>query len=131
MIPFRLFSAFVLSVSIANLAQAASPQLERSLQKLEPHTRMREVCDLEVAGRISKQSQYSGVDRVVSDARHDSTRIDDTVNAKGAAFRRQGKWYALQYSCTLSSDHMKVGSLRFTIGKEIPEPEWEEFGLWR
>ena len=55
----------------------------------------------------------------------------DLVNAPGAAFRDRGHWYGLRYSCSLTPDHMKTKALRYAVGHEIPESDWEQYGLWR
>jgi hypothetical protein len=49
---------------------------------------------------------------------------NDTIEAKGGAFRSRSKWYALSFTCTASPDHMTVVSFRYTIGSQIPEGKW-------
>jgi hypothetical protein len=130
--PMRYWPSLFIVVAIASSApaQAADKRLQRSLEKLEPGTRMMEVCDMEAARRISQQKGYSGVDRVVSDARETAVTSGEQVTASGAAFRRGGRWYGLKYTCTLAPGHTATKALKFTIGREIPHANWEEYGLW-
>jgi hypothetical protein len=121
--------AAALLVSISPVAAAGKAQ--RGLDALEPTTRMIEVCDIAVSNRISKETQYSRVDRVVGGALADAVAAENIVTAYGAAFRDRGHWYGLRYSCTLSPDHTNAKSLRYAIGREIPESSWEQYGLWR
>ncbi|MDX6805273.1 DUF930 domain-containing protein [Terrihabitans rhizophilus] len=123
-----LFTVVALASSFP--AHSAERGLQKSLEKLEPATRMLEVCDIDAARRISKQKEYSGVDRVVSDARAGSVTAGEQVTASGAAFRRAGRWYNLQYTCTLAPGHTAAKALKYTIGREIPRAKWEEYGLW-
>lgn len=125
----RTILVAVALVSAADLSFAAG-RLQKALQKLEPTTRMIEVCDLAVSSRISKETSYSRVDRVVADAVSETVTGANSVTAGGAAFRDHGKWYGLRYSCTVTTDHMAMKSLRYDVGHEIPESDWEQYGLW-
>jgi hypothetical protein len=53
------------------------------------------------------------------------------VIAKGAAVRTPQHWYALSFTCTVSSDQMKATAFTYELGKEIPKETWDEVGLWR
>ena len=101
------------------------------LDSLEPVTRMIEVCDIAVSNRIAKETDYTRVDRVVAAAAAETVAKGDLVNAPGAAFRDRGHWYGLRYSCTLAPDHLKAKALRYAVGHQIPESDWEQYGLWR
>lgn len=116
---------------IASPAFAAADKMQRSLESLEPSTRMVEVCDIAVSAKIAAETSYSMVDRVVADAIQEPVTGGGVVAAGGAAFRDHGHWYGLRYSCTLDADHLSARSLRYAVGNEIPESHWEQFGLWR
>jgi len=70
-------------------------------------------------------------DRAVADAIADVKVKNDTIEAKGGAFRSRGKWYALTYTCTANPEHLKIESFNYTIGNEIPEAKWASYGLWQ
>jgi hypothetical protein len=124
--------AFCLALTlIAGPSFAAADKIQRSLQKLEPATQMMEVCDIAVSAKISTETRYSRVDRIVADAIKDPTASGDVFTANGGAFRDHGRWYGLRFTCTLAPDHLSAQNLRYAVGNEIPESRWEEFGLWR
>ena len=47
-------------------------------------------------------------DRAVANAIADVKHKNDTIDAKGGAFRSRGKWYALSYTCTAEPEHLKI-----------------------
>jgi Domain of Unknown Function (DUF930) len=116
---------------VAGPSFAAADKMQRSLEKLEPATQMMEVCDIAVSAKISAETRYSMVDRVVADAIKEPVASGDSLTANGGAFRNDGHWYGLRFTCTLTPDHLATKSLRYAVGNEIPESRWEEFGLWR
>ncbi|WP_222877467.1 DUF930 domain-containing protein [Terrihabitans soli] len=118
-------------ILIAGPALAAADKMQRSLEALEPATEMMEVCDIAVSAKISAETSYSQVDRVVADALKEPVADGDIFTATGGAFRDHGHWYGLRFICTLAPDHLSTQSLRYAVGNEIPESRWEEFGLWR
>lgn len=120
-----------LTTLIAGPASAAADKMQRSLEKLEPVTQMMEVCDMAVSTRISAETPYSRVDRVVADAVVEPMAAADAITANGGAFRDHGHWYGLRYFCTLTPDHLAAKTLRYAVGHEIPESQWEQYGLWR
>ena len=120
----------VLAVIPATEPSLAAGKLQKALQKLEPTTRMIEVCDMAVSSKISKETPYSRVDRVVADAVSETVANGNSVTAGGAAFRDHGKWYGLRYSCTVTADHMSTQGVRYSVGHAIPESDWEQYGLW-
>jgi hypothetical protein len=112
-------------------AHAAGNAAEKGLMRLEPKTRMMQVCDIRMARDMRGNKLYPGVDRVMVDAISRPAIEDDTVRGEGGAFRSKGKWFRFSFDCELAPDHLKAVSLSFEIGDEIPEESWERFGLWR
>jgi len=125
------YSAFLAALLTPPLipTAASAMSLAQSLKRLEPTTRMLQVCDIEASKQISKKQK--GVDRVVSEAASAPRTSGDQVIAKGAAFRAKGHWYAFQYTCRVSSDHMKALSFTYKLGKEIPRSKWDAYELWQ
>lgn len=112
-------------------AAAADARFEKSLQMLAPSERLEQLCDYTAMTRIRQDVRHFRPDRAVANAIADVRVKNDTIEAKGGAFRSRGKWYALSYSCTASPDHLTVQSFQYTIGDEIPEAKWASFGLWQ
>ena len=92
-----------------------------SLKKLDPQTRLEQVCDLEAMSRIDRDANPYHPDRAKTDVISHPVHAGDTVTGKGGAFRSKGRWYSFSFACKGSADHMKV----------IPESKWAALGLWR
>ncbi|MEW6639469.1 MAG: DUF930 domain-containing protein [Pseudomonadota bacterium] len=125
-----LLSGLVASAALANGAQG-DPRFYASLKKLDPDTRMDQICDYEAMRRIDADASPYHPDRAKAEVISAPKRTANAVNAIGGAFRSHGRWYALSYSCVTTPDHMKVTSFSYKIGKPIPEAEWAKYGLWR
>jgi hypothetical protein len=110
---------------------AAENRLDRSLQMLAPSERLEQICDFTAMTRIRKDSSEYRPDRAVANATADPQNRDDTIVAKGGAFRSRGKWYALSYVCKGAPDHMSVLTFHYTVGAEIPEAKWASDNLWQ
>jgi hypothetical protein len=119
------------AVVVTAQAAAADARFEKSLQKLDPATRLEQICDYTAMMQIRKDDKNYRPDRALANAMADANVSNDTIKAPAGAFRSGGKWYRLTYSCTASPDHLKVISFRYTIGPEIPETQWAAYGLWR
>jgi len=119
------------AVLVATQTMAAENRLDRSLQMLAPSERLEQICDFTAMTRIRKDSSEYRPDRAVANATADPQNRDDTIVAKGGAFRSRGKWYALSYVCKGAPDHMSVLTFHYTIGMEIPEAKWASDNLWQ
>lgn len=107
------------------------PRFAASLKKLDPQTRLEQVCDLEAMSRIDRDANPYHPDRAKTDVISHPVHADDTVTGKGGAFRSKGRWYSFSFACKGSADHMKVLSFNYKIGEVIPESKWAALGLWR
>jgi Domain of Unknown Function (DUF930) len=112
-------------------AHASSMRVEHALDRLEPITRMMQVCDIKAGETLRRESAYKAVDRVMIDAMATPEIEGAVIEGAGGAFRRNGQWFRLEFRCTLSSDQRSAASFDFTVGDEIPEAQWEEHGLWK
>ena len=72
-----------------------------------------------------------GADRMKTSIFKPAVLKGTKLTAPGGAVRSKGHWYALSFSCDLTSDWMKATSFSFALGAEIPERNWEDLGLWR
>ncbi len=116
---------------VATQVMAAENRFDRALHMLAPADRLEQLCDFTAMARIRKASAAFRPDRAVANATAEPLIGDNTIEAKGAAFRSRGKWYALSFACTASPDHMTVVTFNYTIGAEIPEAKWSSDGLWQ
>lgn len=109
---------------------AADARLEASLRRLEPETRLEQVCDIAVMQRIRADSSPYRPDKVLAAARAEPRLAGDTLDSVGGAFRSGGQWYQVTFECQATPDRMHVLSLSYTIGAQIPESDWDNFGLY-
>lgn len=104
-------------------------QFQQALTRLDPQTRLEQVCDREAMKRIKEEKKLP-VDRAQGAASAEPKTDGHTLTAKGAAYRSKGAWYGLTFVCQASADHMKVLSFEYQTGEVIPKAKWEDYGLW-
>jgi hypothetical protein len=115
--------AFLLLLSTP--AYAVDDRFLASLGKLDPQTKLEQVCDLEAMSRIKQ------ADRAKSDVISHPVHSGNTLTASGGAFRQKGKWYQLSFVCKATPDHLRVLTFSFKVGEPIPEDKWSSYGLWK
>lgn len=108
---------------------AAGEKFRKALDKLDPQTRLEQVCDIEAMSRIKKDQKYKP-DRAQGAASAEPKTVGDKITAKGGAFRSKGEWFELSFVCEATPDHTKVLSFEYQTGKPIPKDKWEEYGLF-
>jgi hypothetical protein len=104
-------------------------QFQQALTRLDPQTRLEQVCDREAMRRIKDEKKLP-VDRAQGAASAEPKTEGHKLTAKGAAYRSKGAWYGLTFVCEASADHMKVLSFEYQTGEPIPKTKWEDYGLW-
>ena len=119
----------VLAVSSAAASDRRQKQLEFQLKRLDPQTRLEQVCDREAMRRIKDEKKLP-VDRAQGAASAEPKTEGHKLTAKGAAYRSKGAWYGLTFVCEATPDHMKVLSFEYQTGDAIPKAKWEDYGLW-
>jgi predicted outer membrane repeat protein len=109
----------------------ANASMDRVLRKLYPEERAHQACSLRGLDAIRKGSHLKGIDRLKTSSRSRATFKNNVVTANGGAVRARDHWYSLKYTCTVTDDQMRATSFKYTLGPEIPEDEWENYGLWK
>jgi len=109
---------------------SSEAKFQTALGRLDPQTRLEQVCDLEAIKRIKREKKVPA-DRAQGAASAEPKTEGHTLTATGGAYRSKGAWYELSFVCQASPDHMKVVSFEYQTGKAIPESKWENYGLWR
>lgn len=112
-------------------AHAANARLPAGFMKMEPRTRSLQICNNRGSREISREKEFSRLDRVVVDAMSNPTFDRNVISGDGGAFRNRGQWHQFQFKCTLADDSMSATSFSYRVGDIIPEDKWERFGLWR
>ncbi|WP_168990582.1 DUF930 domain-containing protein [Aureimonas flava] len=121
-----------LLLSIAAPAHALSAREIAEMKQLTPTDRMIQVCFLKLEDRISKETRYRRVDRIVMDAFSRGKVAGRTVRAAGAAFRDRGNWFKLRFRCSVTPDRLHVETVEYQIvsRKPVPRGEWEDHWLF-
>jgi hypothetical protein len=124
--------ALVLAVALlGGPASAAASGIDKMLAKLGPEERSHQVCALKGMDAVRTDARLRQADRLKSSVFSPAALEQTRLTAKGGAVRSGNHWYALSYVCTLTGDLMKATSFSFQIGPEIPERNWDRYGLWR
>jgi hypothetical protein len=126
-------SVLLLAVSAASaLAQDRhQKRLESILKRMDPATRLEQVCDVEAMRRINRDHRRFKIDRSVVSALAEPRAKGDTLIGKGAAFRSKGKWYQYSFTCRAAPGRLRVLSFEYKLGYEIPETQWSQHGLYQ
>jgi hypothetical protein len=109
---------------------SSEAKFQTALGRLDPQTRLEQVCDLEAMKRIKREKKIPA-DRAQGAASAEPKTVGHTLTATGGAYRSKGAWYELSFVCQASPDHMKVLAFEYQTGKAIPASKWENYGLWR
>ncbi len=128
-----LFVALVLAGGSAPASAQDKNQkrLENMLKRLDPATRLEQVCDAAAMQHISRDNRQFRVDRSVVSALAEPRTKGDTLSGQGAAFRSKGKWYQYSFTCHATPDRLRVLSFEYKLGAEIPEAQWSQHGLYQ
>jgi Domain of Unknown Function (DUF930) len=121
----------VLAFAGSTQTALADASMDRVLKELEPEERAHQVCNLRGIDAVRKGSHLKGVDRVTTTIKRPAVFKDNVVTAKAGAVRAKNRWYFLDFTCAVSDDQMRAKTFSYTLGGEIPEAQWEDFGLWK
>ena len=116
-------------LSSQELAEPRNRKTAESLKRLEPQTRLQQVCNLEAILQINRQYDQYAVDFVIAYATQAVVRKGDAIIAHGAAFHSNGQWYNLAFECQMSADQRDVAHLKFKLGETIPADQWADLNL--
>ncbi|WP_319532755.1 DUF930 domain-containing protein [uncultured Cohaesibacter sp.] len=88
-----------------------------------PDEQLVQRCDIETLEKLDAE-------RVLPYAFEPLKYGEHQIIADGAAYRRGGKWYRLQFECTTSPDHLSVEAYKHTKGEIVPREEWDSHNLF-
>jgi hypothetical protein len=112
------------------VAGQAGP-MEEALKKLDPEERAHQACSIKGVDTLRRDKRLPGADRIKTRVAGAAVLDGAVVTGKGGAVRAKGRWYALKFICTVTSDRMKAVAFTYELGQEIPEAKWDDYGLWR
>jgi hypothetical protein len=106
-------------------------RFEKMLQRIDPSERLEQVCEYAALTKIGHDNRPLRPDRVVMDSISPPKVSGDSMAGSGGAFRSKGKWYQFEFNCRATPDRLQVQSFSYRLGEQIPEDDWERYGLWR
>jgi hypothetical protein len=127
----KIIMALLCILTVVTTASAADPRFIASLGRLDPQTRLEQICDYEAMSRIGNAANGFHPDRAKSYAISPPEHLGDTLIAKGGAFRSGGRWYQVSFTCKASPDYTRVVSFNAKVGALIPEEKWPAYSLWK
>jgi hypothetical protein len=116
-------------LSSQELAEPRNRKTAEVMKRLEPQTRLQQLCNLEAILQINRQYEDYAADFVIAYAREAVVRKGDAIIAHGAAFHSNGQWYNLAFECQLSANQQDVARLKFKLGDAIPGDQWADLNL--
>lgn len=104
-------------------------QTRETLSTLTVDERLIQICNIEAMEQLKRWKAGFVPNSVVPYAMADPVLGATSMEAKGAAVHAGGKWYRLSFSCGATTDLSRVASFAFTLGRPIPQREWEQNSL--
>jgi len=101
-------------LSVPAMARAAE-----AIKKLPPEKRLSQTCNIEAIGQLGNAGKGYNPDALVADALAKPVMAGSSFTVMGGAFRSDGKWRAISYECTLSSDLSAVKSFSYRVGGDV------------
>jgi len=123
--------AFLLALGAVASTPVAAGTIEKSLLKLDPDERARQICAIRAVDQLRRDKQLPAADRVQASTSGPAAFDGHVVKATSGAVRAKDRWYSLNFTCGVTEDGMKAVSFAYKLGSEIPEEQWEDLGLWR
>ncbi len=103
----------------AILSSAQMAKARDAIKKLPPERRLAQTCNIEAVGQLGGSGRGFSPDAVIADAFAKPVIDGSRFSVSAGAFRSQGKWYAVAYTCTLSKDLSAVQSFSYRIGGDV------------
>lgn len=128
----RLVTSFILAAlgALACLPAAqARMSNEQQMLELSPETRLEQRCNARAMGAVGREHKEFRPDEIVAYAFADPQIHGNSIKATGAAVRSRGKWFRMSYTCQTSTDGLAIEAFAYSLGAEVPKPEWAEHSL--
>jgi hypothetical protein len=126
----RIAATTVLAITLASPASALDRRTEAMLKRLDPETRLIQVCNLAAMRRIDRDTNSFHPERVMIDQIAAPSLNSSVLQGSGGVFRSSGEWYHLSFTCKATADHLTVLSFDYKVGAKIDHAQWDELGLF-
>ena len=111
------------------LANPRSRKARQQLRTFSPDERIVQLCNIEAMEQLKRWKAGFVADHVVAYATADPSLTTTSIEAPGAAVHAGGQWYRLSFACTVTADFGRVAAFAFTLGRPIPQEQWEQDNL--
>ena len=116
------------------LAQAVlddprSQKAKKKLAQLAGDAKIVQLCSLEAMAQVAAWNESFRPDLIVVYAMGDTTFIDNSLIADGAALHSKQQWFGMRFKCELSPDRTEVIGFEFLMGDLVPRNAWERHNL--
>lgn len=102
------------------------PRVMQAFGQLPREGRIRQLCTIEALDRIRQQAFGRYTDILVPYGTTGGRITNNTLDARGGAFRSGSNWYNVNFTCKVDADTTKVVSFRLGIGGAVPRSEWSK-----
>jgi hypothetical protein len=103
----------------AMLDAPAMARAREAIKTLPRDKRLVQTCNIEAVGQLGNAGRGFDPDAVIADALAMPAASGSTFTVTGGAFRSDGRWRALAYTCTLSPDLGAVRSFSYRVGDDV------------
>ncbi len=102
------------------------PRVLQTIGQLPREGRIRQLCKIEAIARIRQQPFSRYADILVPYGASGGLITNNTLDARGGAFRNGSNWYNVSFKCQVDANTTKVVSLSLGIGGAVPPSEWRK-----
>ncbi|WP_374817501.1 DUF930 domain-containing protein [Brucella grignonensis] len=106
----------------------SDPRVKQAIGKLPPRDRIVQICGIEALEQVRHQRPGTFPDMLAPSA---GVVSETSFTIHDGAFRSRAKWYSIDFKCQVDSKAMKITDFSYSIGKAIPEAQWNSRQLPR
>ncbi|WP_319946678.1 DUF930 domain-containing protein [Ochrobactrum quorumnocens] len=106
----------------------SDPRVKQAIGKLPPRDRIVQICGIEALEQVRHQRPGTFPDMLAPSA---GVVSETSFAIRDGAFRSRGKWYAIDFQCQVDTKAMKITNFSYSLGRAIPEGQWDSRQLPR
>lgn len=106
----------------------SDPRVKQAIGKLPPRDRIVQICGIEALEQVRHQRPGTFPDMLAPSA---GVVSETSFTIRDGAFRSRAKWYSIDFKCQVDTKAMKITDFSYSIGKAIPEVQWNSRQLPR
>lgn len=106
----------------------SDPRVKQAIGKLPPRDRIVQICGIEALEQVRHHRPGTFPDMLAPSA---GIVSETSFTIRDGAFRSRAKWYSIDFQCQVDIKAMKITDFSYSIGKAIPEGQWNSRQLPR